>query len=237
MKPAPYSITSAAAVPITLYLCIVLIPASVFGRTFFGFPTMPAKGGGSAGQACAACKHQRKKCAQDCPLAPHFPASKPQTFRNAHRLYGVSNIKTILKQIHDPQQKTDAVQSIVYESDMRAKFPVTGCLGIINQLNFQLQEEMKDLYHVRTHLAAVCKDQLLRDHANRRIEDNLHFQDDDPDYRNLVNPAALRPVQVQQPYNFVPPAQAFSIRAEQETDAPAAPNYQCYHDLDSNDRY
>ncbi|KAB2594945.1 LOB domain-containing protein 6-like [Pyrus ussuriensis x Pyrus communis] len=237
MKPARYSITSAAAVLFTLYLCIVLIPASVFERTFFGFPTMPAKGGGSAGQACAACKHQRKKCTRDCPLAAHFPASKPETFRNAHRLYGVSNIKTILKQIHEPQQKTDAMQSIVFESGMRAKFPVTGCLGIINQLNFQLQEAMRELYHVRTHLPVVCKDQLLQDHANRRIEDNVHGQDDDLYYRNLVKPAALMPVQVQQPYNFVPPAQAFSIRAEQETDAPAAPNYQCYHDLDSNDRY
>ncbi|KAH0973758.1 hypothetical protein GBA52_025914 [Prunus armeniaca] len=50
------------------------------------------------------------------------------------------------------------MRSIIYESNMRAKFPVTGCMGIINQLNFQLQQAIEELRYVRTHLA-ICKDQ------------------------------------------------------------------------------
>ncbi|BFG26746.1 hypothetical protein CerSpe_130200 [Prunus speciosa] len=119
------------------------------------YPTMTIKGGTS--QACAACKYQRRRCAKDCPLSPHFPADQPKMFQNAHRLYGVSNIMKIRKQVH-PEQQNEAMRSIIYESNMRAKFPVTGCMGIINQLNFQLQQAIEELRYVRTHLA-LCKDQ------------------------------------------------------------------------------
>lgn len=119
------------------------------------FPTMTIKGGTS--QACAACKYQRRRCIKDCDLAPHFPADQPKMFQNAHRLYGVSNIMKILRQTH-PEQKEEAMRSIIYESNMRAKFPVTGCMGIINQLNFQLQQALEELRYVRTHLA-ICRDQ------------------------------------------------------------------------------
>ncbi|KAM5581483.1 LOB domain-containing protein 27-like [Rosa sericea] len=119
------------------------------------FPTMTIKGGTS--QACAACKYQRRRCTKDCDLAPHFPADQPKMFQNAHRLYGVSNIMKILKQTH-PEQKEEAMRSIIYESNMRAKFPVTGCMGIINQLTFQLQQAFDELRYVRSHLA-ICRDQ------------------------------------------------------------------------------
>ncbi|PQQ06735.1 LOB domain-containing protein 27-like [Prunus yedoensis var. nudiflora] len=81
---------------------------------------MTIKGGTS--QACAACKYQRRRCAKDCPLSPHFPADQPKMFQNAHRLYGVSNIMKIRKQVH-PEQQNEAMRSIIYESNMRAKFP------------------------------------------------------------------------------------------------------------------
>lgn len=113
---------------------------------------MTIKGGTS--QACAACKYQRRKCAPNCALAPYFPADKPKTFQNAHRLFGVCNIMKILKQLSD-DQKDEAMQSIIFESDMRKKFPVLGCSYIIYNLNEQLKQAQKELHDVNSWLAML----------------------------------------------------------------------------------
>ncbi|KAH9330732.1 hypothetical protein KI387_002840, partial [Taxus chinensis] len=47
--------------------------------------------------ACAACRMQRKKCAENCPLAPYFPADDPEKFERVHRVFGTSNITKMLK--------------------------------------------------------------------------------------------------------------------------------------------
>ncbi|GMN42382.1 hypothetical protein TIFTF001_011590 [Ficus carica] len=116
---------------------------------------MTIKGGTS--QACAACKYQRRKCSKECPLAPFFPADQPEKFHYAHRLYGVRNIMSILKEVRN-ECKQDAMTSIIFESTMRARFPVHGCLGIINQLHTQLENTFEELHHVHTRLA-ICKQQ------------------------------------------------------------------------------
>ncbi|CAI9787271.1 unnamed protein product [Fraxinus pennsylvanica] len=103
---------------------------------------MTLKGG--TGQACAACKYQRRRCASDCPLAPFFPADQPKMFQNAHKLFGVSNILKILKQL-DPSQKVIAMKSIKYQANMRDKYPVYGCLVEIQQLSYQIQMAEEEL--------------------------------------------------------------------------------------------
>ena len=116
---------------------------------------MTIKGGTSP--ACAACKYQRRRCSKECPLAPFFPADQPEKFQCAHRLFGVRNIMSILKQVN-PERKQDAMTSIIFESAMRARFPVHGCLGIIRQLQSQLEQTLEELRLVRTRLA-VCKEE------------------------------------------------------------------------------
>ncbi|XP_043726332.1 LOB domain-containing protein 27-like isoform X2 [Telopea speciosissima] len=111
---------------------------------------MTVKGGTS--QACAACKYQRRKCASDCALAPYFPPDKPKMFQNAHRLFGVSNILKILKQL-SPSQKNDAMYSINFQAYLREKFPVHGCYGYICQLRFQIDQIQQELLAVQTQLA------------------------------------------------------------------------------------
>lgn len=106
-------------------------------------------GGGNA--ACAACKYQRRKCATDCPLAPYFPPDQPKRFLNVHRLFGVSSILRILRQV-DPEKREDTVKSIVYEADTREKDPVHGCLGIIHLLQSQVHKLKDEL--------ALARDQL-----------------------------------------------------------------------------
>ncbi|KAK3413338.1 LOB domain-containing protein 27 [Eucalyptus grandis] len=117
---------------------------------------MTIKGGTS--QACAVCKFQRRKCHKECPLAPYFPADQPKMFQNAHRLFGVSNITKILKQA-PPDLKQEAMQSVIFESNMRAQYPVHGCCWYIRRLLCQLHQVTEELQHVNTQIA-MCRDQV-----------------------------------------------------------------------------
>ncbi|KAK4362435.1 hypothetical protein RND71_017676 [Anisodus tanguticus] len=111
---------------------------------------MTLKGGTS--QACAACKYQRRRCISDCPLAPYFPADQPKMFQNAHRLFGVSNILKILKNL-DPSQKKVAMKSIIYQANARDKHPVYGCVAEIQNLLFNIQLYEEELQAVYAQLA------------------------------------------------------------------------------------
>ncbi|KAK1289355.1 LOB domain-containing protein 27 [Acorus calamus] len=122
---------------------------------------MTVKGGTS--QACAACKYQRRKCSATCPLAPYFPPDNPKQFQNAHKLFGVSNILKILNRI-DPSQKSEAMRSIIYESNIRDKYPVYGCLGIIMTLQFQIQQVQYECNLVNNQLENMRQQQQLHCH-------------------------------------------------------------------------
>ncbi|GAV66723.1 DUF260 domain-containing protein [Cephalotus follicularis] len=114
---------------------------------------MTLKGGSS--HACAACKYQRRKCSSECPLAPYFPSHQPKMFQNAHKLFGVSNILKILKNL-DANQKGEAMKSIIYEANMRERFPVHGCLWVIRQLQYQIWQEEEELQAVLDQLE-MCR--------------------------------------------------------------------------------
>lgn len=104
---------------------------------------MTLKGGTSG--ACAACKYQRRRCAADCPLAPYFPAEQPKLFQNVHRLFGVRSIVKILENL-DEVQRPEAMKSIIFQSYVRDRNPVHGCLGITQQLQYMIwvaEEELK----------------------------------------------------------------------------------------------
>lgn len=100
-------------------------------------------------QACAACKYQRRKCASDCPLAPYFPHDRQREFLNAHKLFGVSNITKIIRGL-TTVQKNHAMATIIFQSNMRAKDPVNGCLGLIRHLEYQIA-------YYKSELHAICQ--------------------------------------------------------------------------------
>lgn len=114
---------------------------------------------GSSSQACAACKYQRRKCIPECPLAPYFPPDQSKTFQNAHKLFGVSNILKILKSV-DPTLKSTAMNSIIYQANMRERYPVRGCTEIISQLQSQIRQSEEELHAYQTMLVA-CRQQQL----------------------------------------------------------------------------
>ncbi|KAH0975630.1 hypothetical protein GBA52_017529 [Prunus armeniaca] len=113
-------------------------------------PNMTLKG--ATNSACAACKYQRRKCTPECPLAPFFPADQPKMFQNAHKLFGVSNIVKILKNL-EPEMKFEAMRSIIYQANIRDKFPVYGCWEVIWQLQYQLLLAEEELQAVQAQLA------------------------------------------------------------------------------------
>ncbi|KAJ0971350.1 hypothetical protein J5N97_019309 [Dioscorea zingiberensis] len=103
-------------------------------------------------QACAACKYQRRKCNPDCTLAPYFPADSQRQFLNAHRLFGVSNILRIIRGL-DPVRRSEAMRSIIFQSNARALDPVGGCYRIIVDLEQHLQLLSTELSLILHHLS------------------------------------------------------------------------------------
>uniref|UniRef100_A0A0D9V262 LOB domain-containing protein n=1 Tax=Leersia perrieri TaxID=77586 RepID=A0A0D9V262_9ORYZ len=104
-------------------------------------------------QACAACKHQRRKCTPECELAPYFPADRPARFRNAHRLFGIKNILRIMKKANalgGQETRDDAATSVIYESDAREADPVFGAAGIARKLSLELNSLEAELAAVRS---------------------------------------------------------------------------------------
>lgn len=91
--------------------------------------------------ACAACKHQRKKCKPgECVLAPFFPANKPEEFQAILKVFGVKHLANMLSCL-DERDRRAAVESYVWEAKLWMEDPVNGPLGHYNSLNRELQHE------------------------------------------------------------------------------------------------
>ncbi|KAL1554810.1 LOB domain-containing protein 27-like isoform X2 [Salvia divinorum] len=134
---------------------------------------MTVKGGTTP--ACAACKYQRRKCSPACPLAPYFPANQPKMFQNVHRLFGVSYVTKILERLTIKAEKDDAMRSIIYESDMRERFPVDGCCGVLVHLQQQLIAANQELDYINANLQA-CREQMV-DHVREQQQQQQQMVD------------------------------------------------------------
>ncbi|KAG2712493.1 hypothetical protein I3843_04G119800 [Carya illinoinensis] len=83
---------------------------------------------GTTHPACAACKHQRKKCTEECVLAPYFTADRRREFQAVHMVFGVSNVTKIVKNLREEDRKM-AVDSLIWEASCRQKDPILGPYG------------------------------------------------------------------------------------------------------------
>lgn len=95
-------------------------------------------GTGGVHQACASCKHQRKKCGEDCILAPYFPADKSHEFQAVHKVFGVSNVMKLVRSVNKENRKM-VVDSLVWEACCRQNDPILGPLGEFKRI----EEELK----------------------------------------------------------------------------------------------
>ncbi|XP_010414515.1 PREDICTED: LOB domain-containing protein 11 isoform X1 [Camelina sativa] len=103
---------------------------------------------------CAACKILRRRCAEKCVLAPYFPPTDPAKFTIAHRVFGASNIIKFLQELPE-SQRTDAVNSMVYEAGARMRDPVYGCAGAIYHLQRQVSELQAQLAKTQVELVGM----------------------------------------------------------------------------------
>ncbi|PIM99274.1 hypothetical protein CDL12_28234 [Handroanthus impetiginosus] len=119
MKTCPYSVSTTSSPPPPAPSRVILSP-------------------------CAACKILRRRCVENCVLAPYFPPTEPLKFTIAHRVFGASNIIKLLQELPE-EQRADAVNSMVYEANARLRDPIYGCTGAIRHLQNQISELQAEL--------------------------------------------------------------------------------------------
>ncbi|XP_042467044.1 LOB domain-containing protein 22-like [Zingiber officinale] len=161
--PAHLDFTSAAAPlptqPVTAWSFPTMIDASVDAYATTAATAMPPQFSysrdGSRSKACAVCRFRNQKCKDDCLLAPFFPASEDSKFQKARRLFGVSKMQKILKGLL-PEQRAVAMATMIYEAEVHAAHPNTGCLDIILQLHSQIERRAAHLAFLRQHAAVVA---------------------------------------------------------------------------------
>ncbi|KAK1301779.1 LOB domain-containing protein 4 [Acorus calamus] len=114
-------------------------------------------------QPCAACRMLHRKCADDCLLAPYFPANEPEKFAGVHRVFGASNVIKML-QLVEASKREDAVKSMVYEAYARLRDPIYGCAGTISYLHKHVKDLEAQLEMVKARVVESQgqRDQLLR---------------------------------------------------------------------------
>ncbi|XP_042480618.1 uncharacterized protein LOC122061424 isoform X2 [Macadamia integrifolia] len=121
-------------------------------------------------EPCAACKYQKRKCPEGCPLAPHFPASRYLDFMHSHKHFNVSGVTKILSQVK-PDQREAAIQSMVMECMARKDDPVKGIVGIIENLQSQIQSCKREVAIAKQQLMfCQLRDELIRRRQRERLE-------------------------------------------------------------------
>ncbi|GLJ33753.1 hypothetical protein SUGI_0678460 [Cryptomeria japonica] len=90
--------------------------------------------------SCGACRAQRKKCSQECTLAPHFPPDDPLKFTIVQKVFGAKNIIKLLQEV-EADKRGDALNSMLYEASARVNDPIYGCAAEV----YQLQKEIAEL--------------------------------------------------------------------------------------------
>ncbi|CAK7323985.1 unnamed protein product [Dovyalis caffra] len=74
---------------------------------------------------------------EDCVLAPYFPAERTQEFQAVHKVFGVSNVVKIVKEVNEERRKETA-DSLVWEAACRQDDPVLGCYGKYKKIKEEL---------------------------------------------------------------------------------------------------
>ncbi|KAF3337966.1 putative LOB domain protein 4 [Carex littledalei] len=85
---------------------------------------------GSSSKRCAGCKHLRRRCTEDCILAPYFPANNPERFECVHKIFGAGNVARMLKMLL-VDERVQTANSLSTEAYWRVKEPVYGSTGVV----------------------------------------------------------------------------------------------------------
>ncbi|KAL6894219.1 hypothetical protein ACP4OV_008317 [Aristida adscensionis] len=106
----------------------------------------------SPGKRCAACKYLRRRCSQDCVLAPYFPASDPQRYACVQRVFGASNVARMLQNL-PVHERGRAADTMAAEAQRRVQDPVYGCAGVVSRLHDEIRAAQCELARTQAQIA------------------------------------------------------------------------------------
>lgn len=130
--------------------------------------------------SCAACKFLKRRCTPNCQFAPYFRSDEPKKFAKVHKVFGASNVSKILNEVAE-EQREDAVNSLVYEAEVRLMDPVYGCIGAIASLQHKMVELQHDLILARARLASYADH-----HQQQQQQQQQQCSFFDDDNRHLI---------------------------------------------------
>ncbi|KAL2653541.1 hypothetical protein R1flu_021669 [Riccia fluitans] len=103
--------------------------------------------------ACAACRHQRRRCSEECPLARWFPPFDPQRFWRVNKLFGLKNVLRMIEE--NPGNVEGLMRSLVYEAEARERDPVRGACGVVQTLEQQADQLRTELKLAKEKLKSI----------------------------------------------------------------------------------
>ncbi|CAN1257622.1 LOB domain-containing protein 1 [Linum perenne] len=132
------------------------------------------------GRRCAGCVYLRRRCCQDCPLAPYFPPDNPQRFESVHKIFGTSNITKLLLEVPE-ELRGKAADCMSFEAEARVRDLVYGCPGMIYQLQMEIQKVRWELDNLKRMIALLSVQQHQQEMTVDDIDfgaNNFGFEDD-----------------------------------------------------------
>ncbi|OMO76344.1 hypothetical protein CCACVL1_15753 [Corchorus capsularis] len=89
--------------------------------------------------ACAACKHQRKKCLSNCIFIPFYPATGADSFKEVQRIFGVKNLTHRLERLSTHEDRKKAVECLEWEAFAWKEDPINGPLGVLRRKEREIE--------------------------------------------------------------------------------------------------
>ncbi|KAF9600554.1 hypothetical protein IFM89_010040 [Coptis chinensis] len=65
---------------------------------------------------CAACRHQKKKCPEECKLAPYFPSNMYEKYKQVQKIFGYNKVEKIMNELRSEGSRHGAVPSLLWEA-------------------------------------------------------------------------------------------------------------------------
>ncbi|RWR96388.1 LOB domain-containing protein 2-like protein [Cinnamomum micranthum f. kanehirae] len=117
-------------------------------------------------QACASCKHQRKKCKREiCPLAPFFPAERTREFEAVQKVFGVSNAQKMIQAVDTREEQFIVAESLIWEAICRLRDPKHGCSADYKRLQAE-----KNKLQLLVHSLEKQNQELLRLQISKNMQ-------------------------------------------------------------------
>ncbi|CAL9154534.1 unnamed protein product [Musa hybrid cultivar] len=139
---------------------------------------------------CAACRYLRRRCCEDCVLAPYFPSANPERFTCVHRIFGASNVARMLQQI-PVEQRRQAADAIALEAYWRVQDPVYGSVGVISMLQREISVAQRELAETQGQVSIYTAQVQSQSNQITQVQylvDNAHLIPNQPPIPGLCQP-------------------------------------------------